>query len=469
MNKVLIISFYFPPLNISGVYRTLKFVKYLPENGWQPIVLTCKNPGPWPRDESLLNEIRPEIKIYKARHINIRGLLAWLSGIGHAISRRQNARNAPSAVRAQPRKSRFSFFAKIVDSIFIPDQSITWLPSALVKAIRLCMREKINVIYTTSPPHSVHLIGYVISKLRRVRWVADFRDPWLDNVNRLEHIYISPARARLETQLEKAVVTSANCVIANTFINRAVFVKRYSTSVRQKFHVIHNGFDKDDLQRIELDDRPHDKMRLGYAGHVYDGMGENFFTVLRKMLGNGQDWASKIEVNLIGWQGNEFAKQLAQEKELSRILVFGGRLPQRDALQKLMQCDVLLYFGYPSEKAAGWVPSKLFDYFLLCKPILAVVSPGEAMEIIRWAKLGTIVSPYDATNIESALLSFYERFRCHKLTVDPDPELLSRFERKNQARHLAKLFNQIPNDPHVCDCFANEFGSLAIGRSIGRF
>jgi glycosyltransferase involved in cell wall biosynthesis len=441
MNKVLIISLHFAPFNNSGAYRTLKFVKYLPENGWQPIVLTCKNPGTSYRDADLLNDIPPCAKIYQVWRPDIRKLTPWITALLYRLRKERRPSRPLNPKTASGHKTQPGMASRIFHAIFVPDEMITWIPWAAIKAIRLCRKENIKVLYTTSPPPSVHLIGYLVSRLRRVWWVADFRDKWIDNVSRQRVIGSLKWPQRVDAWLEKRVVAAAGVVIANTNIDRKLLIERYREETPHKFQVIHNGFDWPDLRGINGHARPHEKLVISFAGNLYEGMSEAFFAALEEILAVHRDWAEKIQLHLIGTQETLIIRQLAQQRQLGKILSFHGKLPKCQALEQLAQSDVLLYFSYPDDAAAGWVPSKLFEYCMFGKPIWGVGFPGEAAEILREAHLGTMVNPFERDAIEKQLLAYVRQFESGKLEVAPNEKYLHGFARHQQTKKLVELFN----------------------------
>ncbi len=439
MKKVLIITFYFAPFNVTGAYRALKFAKYLPENGWLPVVLTCSNPGSWLRDESLLDDVPAGVRVYKARRPDIRKLLQWPLSLWGFIRKKLWPRRRLENKTSSHEGTRLGLLSRIFHSIFIPDEMITWIPWAVFKALHICWKENISVVLTTSPPHSVHLIGYIISKLSGVRWVTDFRDPWVGNALSQRYFHKSAWRMRADTRLEKLIVARSDVVVANTEVNRNLMADRYRDDSPQKFQAIHNGFDLQDIKGINGGARSHQKLIFSFAGNLYEGMSEAFFATLEDIFTKRSDWLALIQIHLIGSQETFISEQLARQKQLRQILFFHGVLRKRQALEKLSQSDVLLYFSYPEESAAGWVPSKLYDFFMLNKPILGVGLRGEAAEIIRQAGVGAVVSPFEKEQIEEQMLVYIDKFKSGDLRVTPNREYLRRFERKKQAKRLAEL------------------------------
>ncbi|MCG8604267.1 hypothetical protein MJD09_04610, partial [bacterium] len=143
----------------------------------------------------------------------------------------------------------------------------------------------------------------------------------------------------------------------------------------------------------------------------------------------------------------EIARQLSQKRYLKNVLRFHGRLTKPEALKRLLHSDMLLYFTYPDACALGWVPSKLYDYLMLKKPIFAVGLNGEASEIIRRAGAGFLVNPFDLDRINARLFTCLQKFEKKELNVDPALEFISCFERRFQVKELSQLFESFI--PHI--------------------
>ena len=242
MQKVLMIAHYFPPYGGGGVQRTLKFVKYLPEFNWQPIVLAAKETRETAFDYTLCDEIPDNVKVYRTRPLLRidrfeKGAAAKLSPSNLASSRK-----AESFTRNMLKR----FWKFIREYILIPDREITWALPAVIEGLNVIAKEKVDVIYTTSPPHSCHLTGFILRKLTGKPWIIDFRDPWTQR-------HIPSVRARIhkhEQYLEYRVLKLAGKVIANTPLNEQDLVSKYGAVVSNKVVTITNGYDSTDFRGL---------------------------------------------------------------------------------------------------------------------------------------------------------------------------------------------------------------------------
>ncbi|MCK4715587.1 MAG: glycosyltransferase, partial [Candidatus Marinimicrobia bacterium] len=206
MKKVLIITYYWPPAGGPGVQRVLKFAKYLPEFGWQPIILTVKN-GEYPAiDNSLQKEIPANCKVYNTFSIEPNFVYKKFTGMG-------SDEKIPTAVLAAENtnwKKRLANWIRL--NLFIPDAKIGWIPFAVRKGKKIIKAEKPDIIFSSSPPPTVHLIARKLAKWSGIKWVADFRDPWTD-IYHYNDVKRSAWSLNRDKDKEKEIVTSADEII----------------------------------------------------------------------------------------------------------------------------------------------------------------------------------------------------------------------------------------------------------------
>jgi len=242
MKKVLIVTYYWPPAGGAGVQRVLKFAKYLPQFGWQPIILTVENPDCPVIDDSLLNDIPPECKVYKTKAIEPFELYKKITG-------KNKSDKIPSDVLANSKN--LTFAEKIARwiriNLFIPDAKIGWKYYAIKKAKRIIEQEKIDIIFSTSPPQTVALIAKKIAKISKLKWVADFRDPWMEIVY-YQNLNRNNITKYIDGKLEKGVLKKADVLLTIS----ADIVDLFRSKVDKKdYSIIPNGFDETDFLKNE--------------------------------------------------------------------------------------------------------------------------------------------------------------------------------------------------------------------------
>lgn len=240
MKKVLIIAYHFPPAAGAATQRILKFLKYLPKFGWEGSVLTVENVDYPDLDHSLIDKIPEGTKVYRTKFWTPFGIYRRLTG-------RKPKEKIPVAFIKDDHKSlaeRISVFLRL--NLFLPDAKVGWIPYAVKKGVRLIRDEKIDAIISSGPPHTCHLIARNIKRKTKVKWIADFRDPWTD----IDY-YSGMKRTKLaewcDSRMEKSVLKEADCVVSASGGYLKILK---SKGIKNSFEVITNGFDPDDFLNI---------------------------------------------------------------------------------------------------------------------------------------------------------------------------------------------------------------------------
>ncbi|MBO5546110.1 MAG: glycosyltransferase [Bacteroidales bacterium] len=234
MKRLLIITYYWPPTGGSGVQRWVKFSKYLPEHGWQPVIYTPENPEQLARDESLLSDVPACAEVIKTRILEPYAVYRRLTG------GKQGEEVNPVNAQKKNWKQRLSLWIR--GNCFIPDPRIGWVRPS-VRFLKKYLREHpVDAVVTTGPPHSVHLIGRGLKRALGVHWIADFRDPWTEMFY-YKHLGLTAASDRRQHRLEQSVLDEADTVISVTPLVQKDFQAKTKTPVV----LITNGFDEDDF------------------------------------------------------------------------------------------------------------------------------------------------------------------------------------------------------------------------------
>ena len=258
MRKALLISYRFPPQSGGGVQRTLKFTKYLREFGWEPVVQTARNPF-WPlRDDSLLEDVPPGVRVYRTPSFEFERLEQRLAQIA-GKDKKQGQGRGPASGEGGAARARGQSRGGVLDAIrgavhrrlLVPDAQIAWLPGALAHSLKIARREGIRLVYTTSPPNSVQILGGLVARLLRRPWVADFRDPWTDGPRRQQAYVNNATRERIERAAERWIVRRADRVLVSAEPLRARFLAKYPFLSPDKVVVLTNGFDPSDFDASE--------------------------------------------------------------------------------------------------------------------------------------------------------------------------------------------------------------------------
>jgi glycosyltransferase involved in cell wall biosynthesis len=440
MKKVLMILRAFPPFSPVGhSIRAVKFIKYLPVLGWLPVVLTIDDQQEYETmrkvgSETLLSEIEPQVKIYrtsagepswaylqKEREF---GRKNWLTGV---------------LVKFFGGTRRWAF-----GYIFIPDRYLTWLPFAVRRGRQIVMREGIDVIFTTCPPHSAILVGTCLKLLTGKPLILDFRDDWIDTPR---HHSKPSIIQMIERRLERWAVRTADKVILVTEWSKNAFLERYPTQPRDKFVFIPNGCDLGEFALLSsIPTAPRNsKFTILYAGslNVSKSWGrspEGFFQAVRQILQQEPELAEKLSLVFAGNLPEEY-RQLAEKLGLSGMMKGLGNVPHYEALRLSKTADLLLAINYE-----GWstlIPGKIYEYWAIGgPPILLLSCPGAAAEFMEQHNLGFTVDPYDVDGIHRAILNVY----CQSKTDSPlkiKTDGIEAFDRQALTGQLVQVLSKI--------------------------
>lgn len=421
--KVLVLAYYFPPLGMGGTQRAAKFVKYLPDFGWEPLVVTVKDVAYYARDPSLLDEI-PERHIYRTGSLDPQRLLALLG-------------------RSDPQKSAFPQAGRRgwLSWFFVPDSKVFWLPFAFWRCLRIMREESVRVLLTTSPPHSVHLLGVVLKRVKNVTWVADFRDGWAGGNFQSEP---TPLHRWINGRLQRRVLRRADAVIgvSRRLVEHLEAASAVPTS--EKFHWIPNGFDAADVRAAEVEP-PDDPFTVTYCGAV-SAMAPlgGFLVALTQLLYNHPELRATLRVRIVGVDLIGDLREQIQLLNLSGVVRWLGYQPHLAAVREILGAHLLVY-PVGEEASCDFIPGKTFEYLASGRPILAIGPSVEGVELLKQAGRVTHVSHADLSGIEAAIVRAYEGFKAKGLPR-ADPGEFERFERRHLTLNLAAIFEDLLKD-----------------------
>lgn len=410
MKSVLIIAYYFPPLGGGGVQRTLKFVKYLPTFNYRPIILTPNSNliRYIAYDYSLLSEIPKYAKIYNTFILDFNWLFKILYGF------------------------RLKKLVEYINkTLLFPDYQIQWLPFAKMKIIEIMKKEKIDVVYITSPPHSTQILGTWIKKNYHVPVVTDFRDPFTFNYKKKDADFFNKC-----FNFEKKVLVNADFVIANTSVNKNIYIEKFDVS-KDKIEVITNGYDKSDFENVKIEKLNDKKIIFSHIGQFYgDYNAQPFLYALSTIKNEIKD----IEFRFIG-KVTEQDKKLIKKLQLERLIKLYGYCSHKKALEYLKKSDFLILI-VSNSNWNYWIPGKTFEYINSGRKILAILPEnGNCAEIIRNTKTGVVISPDKINKIAKTILNFTQNYRIESFV--PNNTEIQKYERRNLTKILANIFNEI--------------------------
>ncbi|MCF6271312.1 MAG: glycosyltransferase family 4 protein [Melioribacteraceae bacterium] len=426
MKKALIITYYFPPAGGAGVQRALKFVKYLPQFGWEPIVLTVENPDSPVDDTSLFGDIPEGTKVYKTKSLEPFELYKKFTG-------RKSDSKIPNDVLLN--KENATIKDKIANwirlNIFIPDAKIGWKKHAVKKGLEIIKEENIDLIFTTSPPQTVALIGQTLAKHTGVKWIADFRDPWMEIVY-YQNVKRNLVTTKIDSSLERKVLSNANGIITISTDMIRLFKSKVSN---QHYHLIPNGFDESDFDDSEL--IKNDNFTIAYTGSISkDRVPYVLFSALDKLI--NKDGIKNIRLNFAGRYCTEFMSEI-KIHNLSKIADLKGFVPHNESTKILQSADALLLVIDNVNDNKGFLTGKLFEYMGSKRPIFAIGPvDGDANEFIKKSNSGAMVNYKDEEGAYSLLKEMYENWKNNNSSYTFEAE---KFSRKNLTKKLAEVFD----------------------------
>ena len=434
MKKVLIVTYYFPPSGGPGVQRVLKFVKYLPQFGWQPVVLTVQD-GDYPaRDESLLAEIPKHAVVCRTKIFEPYRLYRKLTG---------KPANAPVDVENIPqggkKKSLTESLAEFVRStFFIPDARIGWYPYAVPAGLRIIKEHHIEAIYSSSPPYTTSVIARKLHHATGLPWVAGFRDPWTGFLSTPDRWYFP---RMIDERLERSVFRDASAVEAAwRGILRDVTGK--IPDIDKSKLVYHpNGFDSDDYP--DLKSRKNNRFTVTYTGSMYGKRNpKTFLEAVEGLVKNGRVDPKKIQLRFIGRFGSEVRTMLEQSSIHDSIEVI-AYLPHSESVEALLRSDALLLIVDEAAGSDEIVPGKVFEYIGAQRPILALAPEGAIATLMRETRSGFVAANQDIPAIQAGFIECYDNFLYHKSTFEQDREAVKRYDRREITRQLAALLDTL--------------------------
>ncbi len=423
MKKVLIITYYWPPAGGPGVQRWLKFVKYLPGFGIEPIVYIPENPTYPLLDEGLLSEVSPDVTILKNKIIEPYG---WAS----AFSKSSTKKISSGII---PHKRKQSFLQRIMlwvrGNLFIPDARVLWVKPSVAYLFRYIKENGIDTIITTGPPHSLHLIGLKIKEKHNVKWIADFRDPWT-TIGYHKALKLSSFAAQKHRTLEKKVLTTADTILVTSPTTKQEFQALTSKPIA----VITNGYDVETIAKQPLDE----KFTMAHIGSFLSQRNPRIlWKALAELITENTEFNAHFQLKLIGAVSREVLDAI-EEFQLFGYVNNMGYVSHNEAVAEQRKSQVLLLVEIDSEETKCIIPGKLFEYMVSERPIIAI-GPEEAdfASIMKATNTGIFITYDDKDKLKDTILQYFNQYLQGNLKANAIG--LQQYSRKNLTGQLAQL------------------------------
>ena len=425
--KILIITYYWPPAGGPGVQRWLKFVKYLPDFGIQPIVYIPQNPTYPIVDANLVKEVSEKAIILKQKIFEPYQLASFLS--------KNKTKKISLGIIPNQKKQSFldKTFLWIRGNLFIPDARVFWVKPSVAFLEKYIVDNNIDTIVTSGPPHSLHLIGLELKQKLNLRWFADFRDPWT-TIGYHKSLRLSSFAAKKHKALEHQVLNSADTIIVTSKTTKTEFQEITTKPIA----VITNGYDKEEVEKQTLDS----KFSLAHIGSFLSERNPLIlWESLVELIHEIPDFKSHFEIKLIGAVSQEVLETLNQFG-LNTYLNNLGYVSHSEAIAHQRKSQVLLLVEINSEDTKSIIPGKLFEYMVSNRPIVAIgPKDSDFAEIITNTNTGVFFDYSEKVKLKSVILDFYNQFLKGKLQSNGVG--LQNYSRRNLTKELVELLNKM--------------------------
>lgn len=421
--KVLIVSYYWPPAGGPGVQRWLKFVKYLPEFGWEPIIYTPENPSYPLLDESLVKDVPDNLQIIKTK--------IWEP---YQLAEKLNKSNKKFKAgqfdvgENQSWKSRLSIWIR--GNFFIPDARVFWVKSSIKFLKKYLIDNEIDALVTTGPPHSMHLIGLGLKKdFPNLKWIADFRDPWT-GISYYKHLRLTRWADKKHHRLEKKVFQNADITLATSFTDAENFRKKGANAF-----CVTNGFDKEIENKNKVKTS---RFTLSYIGVLEQLRNpENLWLALNMLVTENLSFANNFELKFVGRIDDKILEKLKFSPLLRNINNL-GYLSHSEAVEEMRDSDVLLITNFPNDESKGIIPGKLFEYLATGKQILSFGPVGsDVAKILKETDAGQHFDYQQGEEIKNFILELFEKWKLGNL--NNSAKNLEQFSRRNLTQKLVEI------------------------------
>ena len=429
--KVLIITYYWPPSGGAGVQRWLKFTKYLREFGWEPIIFTVAN-GEFPEiDSSLEKDVPADLEIITQAIREPYLLYKYFTG-----KKKKDKIHAGFLSEKKNPGILQNLAVWIRGNLFIPDARMLWIkPSIKTLSDYLKKNNDVDVVVSTGPPHSCHLIALALKKKHGLKWLADFRDPWT-NIDFYKDLKLTKRADARHHYLEKEVITTADAVVA---IGKTM-QEEFSATFNREIHCITNGFDTNDAPTATP--MPDRKFSIAHIGTMVKTRNPIvLWKALNELLSEIPELKNDLEIKLVGKTDVEAIDSLKQY-ELTPFVNRMDYLSHNEVIKIQQQSQVLLLMVNNTPNAKGVITGKIFEYLLAKRPILCIgPEDGDAADIIKKTDAGFTAGFEDVLATKKIVADYYLKFKQKNLVSTS--QNIEQFNRKNLTQELSVLLNTI--------------------------
>ena len=441
MKRVLVITYYWPPSGGSGVQRWVKFAKYLPQEGWQPVIYTPENPEYTAVDHTLSAEIPHEAEIIRRPILEPYGVYRRLMGKGASTDMKTLTAGAAGGAVTEISGGKKTFRQRlslwIRGNLFVPDPRVGWVRPSVRFLKKYLAEHPVDVIVTTGPPHSMHLIGQALHRELGLPWIPDFRDPW-SRMYYLKHLPMTGRTWRRLRAMEQSVLDECSAVLAVTPLVQEEFRAQTATPVE----MITNGYDGGDFdQRVE----PDGLFNVVHTGLLAsDGNPLNLWKVLGAKAWADPEFRKALRLRFAGKVDREVYRAV-EDAGLKDNIVDLGYCDHLTAVREQLAATVLILPLRNDPEYRPILPGKLFEYLASRRPVLGIGQTDGAMaRVLEETGAGATVGWDDLKGTGAFIDRAWEQYRSGGVpSVGGD---ITRFSRRSLTRRLAALLDRVTNE-----------------------
>jgi glycosyltransferase involved in cell wall biosynthesis len=430
--KALIITYYWPPSGGAGVQRWLKFAKYLPEYGWEPVIYTPSNPEVPAIDNSLMKD---------ADNIDVIKTPIWEP---YTFYKRFTGRKSSEKINAgfikdkNTNETLENISTFIRGNFFIPDARKFWIKPSVKFLLKYVKDNKIDVIISTGPPHSMHLIALKLKQKTGIKWVADFRDPWT-NIDFYKDLKLTKRSDRKHRNLENKVLTNADCVIS---VGQTLSNELKSIGAKN-IYTITNGFDANDIPNIKPQlDREFTILHIGSINRDRDH--EIFWNAIKELITKDHKFKQNLRIKFIGKVDVAILNKI-DKLMLKDNFSFIEYMSHDKIIAELMKAQLLYLPINNTPNAKGILTGKFFEYLASKRPILAIgLLQSDIAEILNKTKAGKIFGFEDKEGVGEYIYAKFNDFTENKNQILDSG--IDEYSRTNLSKKLSDLLNTVVDD-----------------------
>ncbi len=431
MKRVLILTYYWPPAGGAGVQRWLKFSKYLPENGWEPVIYTSVDAEYPAIDHSLQKDVDPKLTVLRTKPWEPYGFYKGMMG-------KKKGEKVSAGFISEGKKpgmmQRLAVWVR--GNYFIPDARKFWIKPSVKYLSQWLSENKVDAMISTGPPHSMHLIALGIKKKFNIPWIADFRDPWT-NIDFYDQLMLSSSADAKHKRLEKEVLMGADKVVT---VSKS-WAKDFNALCGKDISVITNGYDEEDFRSQAP------VVKNEFAFHHIGALNKDrnphaFWKALGKAVEEHPEMKQHLKIRVVG--KTDFSVfESVRENGLGAFVEKVEYIPHTEIISFVCSSPILLLPLNDTPNVMGIIPGKLFEYLAARRPIFCIGNPkGDTPEIIRETSSGAIFDFEDEEGMRAGILKFFKDFKAGELSKSFGSGI-EKYSRKEGAKAYSKVLSSL--------------------------